>query len=589
MAGKFATLWIRRRSMFYFFALYVCTISNTLCAQQENEAKSAAQIKQEQAKVANQYALLEEKLFSLFQYERENNPQRANLLEKAYSLSKEKTTTRDLNRIVELLGKSKYKDAEKDQEQVIQELEGLLRLLESEDRNKRVRDDIRRNQEYLKEVERLLRVQKSIRAQAESNSDVRRLAKAEARGADRAKRLAKEIANGGTQKNAKQKNQQRSNSGNSKPESPESQSESRQAKGDSGNSKEPDLRKPDERNGRKPKKGSNDQGNGKDASGKTRKPDKKAGKSGPGKGDAQQDPSGSGSPPSSGAPDRPEESPQQSVQRRVRAAEQRMRRAQKQLEEAKRSKSIQEMRRAEVELAKAQKLLEEILRQLREEEVERMLARLETRFRKMLEKQTRVNASTLKLDEIQPVDRGTDFEIRSGKLGGSQTGIALDAAKSLMLLREDGSSVAFPKIVSQMEQDMRQISGRLVAAKTGAITQSVQSDVVSTLQFLIDSLVLTQKDLERLRRQGKKRRGKRGRPGEQSLVDSLAELKMLRGLQQRIYKRHERYAQLLENPDDPIGATENPDLKNAIDRLGVQQQELAEITEEIVSGLKNSN
>ena len=260
-----------------------------------------------------------------------------------------------------------------------------------------------------------------------------------------------------------------------------------------------------------------------------------------------------------------------------------MRQAQQDLEDAKRTDSIEEMKAAEIEFAKAQKLLEEILRQLREEEVERMLARLEARFRKMLERQVRVADGTTKLDQAAEADRGTDFEIRSGKLGSDQKGIALEAARALMLLNEDGSSVAFPAIVEQMEQDMSQVSRRLVAARTGKVTQGIQAEIISTLQFLVESLVVTQQDLERMKRKGKKP-GK-GRPGEQALVDSLAELKMLRGLQKRIYQRHERYAQLLEDPEDPVGATEDPGLREAIDRLGVQQQELTEITQEIVNGL----
>ena len=91
-----------------------------------------------------------------------------------------------------------------------------------------------------------------------------------------------------------------------------------------------------------------------------------------------------------------------------------MRDAQQKLEQAQRAESIKDMRAAEKEIALARKELEEILRQLREEEVERVLAMLEGRFRRMLEREIRVYESTRKLEQRPPAQRGADFEIRAG-------------------------------------------------------------------------------------------------------------------------------------------------------------------------------
>ena len=178
----------------------LCVVLGTLfpealLSQDETSPKNEVeQLRADQSKLANQYQLLEEKLFSLYQYERDNNPMRSKLLESAYVLSKEQMTTADLKQVVEWIKNAKYKDAESGQLQVIGELETLLKLLESEDRNKRVRDEIRRHQEYLKEVERLLRIQKSIRAQTEGKTESGRLANAESRAANRAARLARQIS-----------------------------------------------------------------------------------------------------------------------------------------------------------------------------------------------------------------------------------------------------------------------------------------------------------------------------------------------------------------------------------------------------------
>jgi hypothetical protein len=52
-------------------------------------------------------------------------------------------------------------------------------------------------------------------------------------------------------------------------------------------------------------------------------------------------------------------------------------------------------------------------------------------------------------------------------LEGKQASITQEADKTLSLLHEEGSSVAFPESVSQMREDMEQITARLARAKPG--------------------------------------------------------------------------------------------------------------------------
>ena len=75
-----------------------------------------------------------------------------------------------------------------------------------------------------------------------------------------------------------------------------------------------------------------------------------------------------------------------------------------------------------------------------------------------------------------------------------------------------------------------------------------------------------------------------GEPGEQSLVNQIAELKMLRGLQERIYKRHVRYSELLADPNDITGQAESDDLKAGLERLAKRQLKLTRVAQDIVSG-----
>ncbi|MGK3946837.1 hypothetical protein ABK046_51790, partial [Streptomyces caeruleatus] len=54
-------------------------------------------------------------------------------------------------------------------------------------------------------------------------------------------------------------------------------------------------------------------------------------------------------------------------------------------------------------------------------------------------------------------------------------------------------------------------------------------------------------------------------PKETPLVDSLAELKMIRSLQNRIKLKQTRLASLLDNPDDPVGLVRDPDMKEQLE------------------------
>ncbi len=542
-------------------------------AGDQTDVSSADQIQADQRRLAESYKLLEEKLFSLHEFEKDGNPTRSKLLERAFLQSQSKMTAAQMQLIVKLLTESKLKDAEKEQKIVLSELNELLNLLQSEDRGKRVRDEIQRHQEYLKEVERILRIQKGIRGQAEGGVDGRRLANSENKAADRTKNLADEI--GQNEENGEQENEL-ANPDQNPEQSDNPQSPPADDGADTAPTSEP---KPaDEKHAGK---------------GASNKPSKNPDTNGPPKGtqppsqpeaNGQQGDQNPDAPPGAAPADPSPPSPQppeNPTRSRIQAAEQRMREAQEKLEQAQREDAIEAMKQAEREMALAKKELEEILRQLREEEIERTLAKLESRFRQMLEREVRVLESTQKLDRTVHQQRGTEFEINAGRLGSEQNSIATEAARALLLLQEDGSSVALPATVDEMHQDMLQTARRLSAAKVGRATIELEIDIVETLNYLVEALVESQQDFEKSKQNSQA--GKPGKSGDKPLVDQLAEIKMLRGLQERIFRRHTRYSRFLEDPEDPIGGTDDPELKSALQRLAEKQAKLTEIARDIVN------
>jgi hypothetical protein len=273
---------------------------------------------------------------------------------------------------------------------------------------------------------------------------------------------------------------------------------------------------------------------------------------------------------------------QNPARQRLDRAQQKMQEAQKKLEDAKRSESIEEQRAAREELEKAKADLEEILRQLREEEIARTLAQLEGRFRKMLQMQLAINESTRRLDQLPPERRGEPFLVQSGKLSADEKKIAVEAQKALTLLQEEGSSIAFPATVEQMHSDMEQVAQRLADAKIDDITIGVEEDIVTALEEMIAALQQAQRDQEE-KQQQQQQQQQQG-DDEQPLVDQIAELRMIKSLQERVNKRTQRYAKLLSDENDPIGRAEAPELADAVKKLGDRQLEIFRITRDIVLG-----
>lgn len=501
--------------------------SGSAAALQVEDAGAATEkadetVEDHQKRILSNYAELEQKLLALREFEKENNPARSKLLQRAYQLSQEQGTTDEMKRIVSLLATGDLRDAESNQKRVLKDMNRLLTLLQSEDRGKRIEDQLKRNLEYLKEVERLLRVQKSLRGQAEGKGDPPRISKSQKQAAERARKLAEKIRT--SEEQSKEDSEQ-----NGTPSEPKSGKGSKGESSDDGSSG-----------------GESSDGESADGSSSTE-----------------------------------ETNP---VRKRVAAAEKRMREAKKKLDQAKRDQSIEDMEAAIRELEAAKKELEEILRQLREEEVERTLSMLEGRFRKMMEREIKLRDKTTSLKSVPPEQRLADFEINAGKLSSEQSSIATEASRALLLLREDGSSVAFPQTVEEMKLDMEQVASRLSASKVGDITIEIENDIIATLGNLIDALAQAQKENEADR--GKQNRGQPGgRPGESSLVGKIAEIRMLRALQDRIFRRHTRYAKLLDDPNDPVGATNDPEIRAALQRLTSKQKQLTEITKEIVESM----
>ena len=543
-----------------FVSLTFVLLTNSGHGQTEDSVET---IKTDQQKLAERYKQLETKLLSLHEFEKGSNPSRSKLLQKAFLQSQEKMTNVQLSRAAKLINDGKFKDAERLQGEALVNLIEMLKLLQAEDRAQQIRDDIDRFKEYAQEVDRLLRIQRGIRGQNEAGIDPERLEQAEESAAKRTSDLANQI---------KSDNQAQSGS--------QDDSNGESSEGSESNEGQPSEGQPSEG---QPSEGQPSEGQPSEGQPSEGQPSE--GQPSEGQPSEGQPSEGQPSEGSEGSSPQDQEPPQESdsIQDRINAAQQRMQDASDALKDAKRDNATKAMEEAEKELEEAKKELEEILRQLREEEVDSELKLLEERFRSMLEQQLRVNESTDKLALTPKEARTTEFEISANRLAGDQKIIATAAGRALLLLKEDGTSIAFPVTVEELQQDMAQVATRLSAAKVNEITQQIEADIVETLNELIEALVQRQEEMEEQEQQEQEQQGESAEPGDAPLVDQIAELKMLKSLQQRIYKRHQRYSKYLDDPNDPIGVSQEPDIIAALDRLADRQAQLTEITRQLVN------
>jgi hypothetical protein len=246
-------------------------------------------------------------------------------------------------------------------------------------------------------------------------------------------------------------------------------------------------------------------------------------------------------------------------------------------------------------LTQAKKALEELLRQLREEEIERLLAQLQSRCERMLALQLEVQAGTVSTQRA--IDNNADkkpsrTEVQKGlQLADREDEIVREANKAIDLLKTEGSAVAFPEVFIQIRSDMMNVSRRLRKTDTASMTQTIEQDIIDTLKEMIEALKKAQKDQQAKKQQPQQQQ--QSPPGDDKLIDLLAELKMIRSLQVRVNARTKAYSRDYEGKEQaPLPTAElTPDEKEKTERvldelkdLADRQAKIFEVTEDIAKG-----
>lgn len=593
----------------------------------ETNVPANLELKNKQESVSGRYARFERVLSQMADILGYDDPERAELLRRAISESKEKSISGTLDAIAKDLGKSSFGDALEKQRTVSSDLQSLLKLLQSEDRMSAVERERERIANLLKDINNVKAKQRAARAKTQNSNAPSNAAPDQQQTLNDTEDIlndikqhdgdsdpsaeAKEGAEGSQQssnsKSGEKKSKGENKSGESgKPSGSEGEMGEEKSgepgNGDpkSGDKKSDDSKKPgDEKDpgGEKDKDGSRSE-DGKEAKGgesseskdsESKKSDGKSSEESKGqsgdkssKSESQSQPPDS-SPQSSGkSPEQQEDPPEQTAGReQLQKAQNLMMEALEQLKQQEREKAVDKQDKAISELQAAAAELEKMLQQLREEEKEMILATLEARFQRLLALQTQIYDSTLDL-AATPRDQWLDITVGECKqLSQQQTETTQECSYTTSLLREDGTSVSILVAVEDIETDMGTIADRLQQTKVGALTQSMETDVIDALKELIEA---TQREMAEMKnKENKPPQPQQG--GDQqkpALVQLMQEIKVLRSLQVRVNKRTKQVSQLFLEAD----SSDVADLQAQVTELASRQERLKDSAAELAKQME---
>ena len=609
---------------------------------EDSPASSQADLSNVQKQIFRDYERFEKSLFDVAEQIRRKDPEQAEVLYRARSKSQEENVLADMELIAELLRSetdvaetkaAQYGPAVDRQTELLARMESILKLLRSLDERQRLAEEMKRIQELLKDTDRLIAGQKDVRAETLRGRDSNQLQGTQQKVADKAKELADKIdrhdeqnkedgaegsesensQNDAAEKDGEQKSSESENSKGEKSDSESSESESSPQGAESSDSESEmksgeEGQQSDSESGEKEQSGSQESGEksqeGKQSSEGEKSSEGQQSEQAPqgqqqqqnqqGQ-ESQQSPQGQQSQQQQGQQQQ-QQSQQQKDQQQQGQQEQQQSQEQtpgrEQLEQARdqmqkaiedllkdqKDNAVEDQDAAVARLEELKAELEEILRQLREEEKESYLTLLEARFQNMLKKQLQINSETKRLNEIpQEARLQQNYASKTGEIRKEQEDNSIDAEKALNLLREEGSSVAFPEAVQQMHRNMLVIVNRLGSEDTGKTTQLVETLVVETLEEMIAAFQKELKDQEEQQQQ--QGQPQQGEPQDPSLVNQIAELKMIRSLQLQINRITQ---QLGTEIDDPTGI--DSDQQTLLDDIAMRQKRVQEATYDLSVG-----
>ena len=525
------------------------------------KASEDPSLEEKQRIVHDQWKRLEEILLRMSETTALTDPDRAELIKKVIAQGKQKMIDPQFQTLTDLLKDGEISRALDNQKDLRADLNDLLKVLETENRMRRVKSEKERIKGYIKDLEKLIAGQRNLQNQTMNSDDVQKLSGQQTKLSEMAESLKQKMdadeKAGQPQDSQNSENQDGENKEGENKDGEKQDGENQDGQNQDGQKQDGDKQDGQKQDGQK-QDGQNQQGQNQE------------GQNQEGQNQEGQNQENSDS--------QKEETPQD----RLKKAQQKMEEAQKKLEQAQKEGAVEKQEEALRELEKAKSELEEILRQLREEEEKRKLAQLEVRFKKMLELQKSIYDSTLRLDERLKKNDGKDTDgalsVESVRLSGRENDVYMEGTKALLLLQEDGTAVAMTEALASAVEDIEGVIELFNKANVGVSNQTRQENIIATLEELLEAVKRELKDMEDKEQQNQDGESPGGEMME-ALVDQLAELKMIRSMQMRINKTTQRCQKLITG-----AAAEDPEVINVLNELSVREERLRQILHDISIG-----
>lgn len=251
------------------------------------------------------------------------------------------------------------------------------------------------------------------------------------------------------------------------------------------------------------------------------------------------------------------------------------------LDKNKRPDASKKQDKAIENLGKAIEELEKRLKQLREEEMRKKLANIEARCTKMLQMQIEVYEATKAIDLIVAKNGGvkaTSDVQKAQQQGDKEGAIVSEADAALKLLAGEGSAVAFATVLEEVRQDMVAVQRRLTNAVVDKDTQIIEENIIAMLKDMVEALKKAQQ------KPGEPMPPMDGQPGQQKpqnqkLIELIAELKLIKTMQQQVNNRTKMYGE-----KEPTKQAQDKLIQSELKQLSNRQTKLQEMIEKIASG-----
>ncbi|MBQ6617061.1 MAG: hypothetical protein IJH67_11910 [Thermoguttaceae bacterium] len=529
------------------------------------KAPEEASLEEKQRIVHDQWKRLEEILLRMSETTALTDPDRAELIKKVIAQGKQKMIDPQFQTLTDLLKDGEISRALDNQKDLRADLNDLLKVLETENRMRRVKSEKERIKGYIKDLEKLIAGQRNLQNQTMNSDDVQKLSGQQTKLSEMAESLKQKI-------DADEKAGQPQDSQNSENQD----GENKEGENQDGENQDGQKQDGEKQDGQK-QDGQQQDGQNQDSQNQNGQQQDGQQQDGQQQDGQQQD-----GQQQNGQQQNSDSQKEETPQDRLKKAQQKMEEAQKKLEQAQKEGAVEKQEEALRELEKAKSELEEILRQLREEEEKRKLAQLEVRFKKMLELQKSIYDSTLRLDEKLKKNDGNDADgtlsVESVRLSGRENDVYMEGNKALLLLQEDGTAVAMTEALASAVEDIQGVIELFNKANVGVSNQTRQENILATLEELLEAIKREMKDMEDKEQQSQNGESPAGEMME-ALVDQLAELKMIRSMQMRINKTTQRCQKLITG-----AAAEDPEVINVLNELSVREERLRQILHDISIG-----